>query len=235
MYINTLETKCYKPKDYLPSRFLNISLNDFDDTVKKMIEELGHDSLYIYGNVGSGKTHLIFTILKTFYEDRERRRKNLKAHGEVIVASEDELYINLKNCYNRILTKKEYVLVYRDYLDEKDFRLDFEIDRAYAEYLKRKDEKLFLRELSEIPILVIDDLGAAGNSAWKESSLYTIISNRELNEKQTIITSNYPLLEMKDTIGERTYSRILSMCDFFELTGNDRRISNKIKKTWGKY
>lgn len=90
-----------------------------------------------------------------------------------------------------------------------------------------KDNAQLLDTLLKIPLLVLDDLGAEKMSDWVAEQLFILINGRYIDQKQTIITSNYNLEELEarmDVQGMRICSRIAGMCKAFELTGEDMRL-----------
>lgn len=54
-----------------------------------------------------------------------------------------------------------------------------------------------LQSLQEIPVLIIDDLGQENDNSWAVSALYSVISGRHDNKMQTLITSNWPVVDSK--------------------------------------
>lgn len=104
----------------------------------------------------------------------------------------------------------------------REMRQDF--NRPYGE--KREIE----REIMEYDgIIILDDVGAEKTSEWVEETFYLIVNYRYNNMLPTIFTSNLPLSQLSEKIGDRSTSRIAEMCDVFELTGEDKRIINKEK------
>jgi DNA replication protein DnaC len=73
--------------------------------------------------------------------------------------------------------------------------------------------------------LILDDLGTEKVSDWVLQSMYQIINARYVQMRQTVITSNHSLEELRSRIGDRIPSRIAEMCEVFELRGKDRRVS----------
>ncbi|MDO7787095.1 ATP-binding protein [Desulforamulus aquiferis] len=66
---------------------------------------------------------------------------------------------------------------------------------------------------SEVPLLIMDDLGAHNYTEWTKNKIYNIINYRVNNELPTIITTNLDLSgELSKLLGERTVSRIEQMC-----------------------
>jgi len=83
-----------------------------------------------------------------------------------------------------------------------------------------------VEQLTEVEILIIDDIGAEKASDWVAETLYHLINTRYENLKTTIFTSNLNLSELSDKIGDRIVSRIAEMCEVFKLEGKDRRLND---------
>jgi DNA replication protein DnaC len=80
--------------------------------------------------------------------------------------------------------------------------------------------------IATVRVLVIDDLGAAKNSEWVEEVNYRLINQRYERMLPTLITSNVPQRELRETIGDRVASRLVEMAARVALKGEDRRRSN---------
>jgi DNA replication protein DnaC len=74
-----------------------------------------------------------------------------------------------------------------------------------------------------IPLLLLDDLGAAKASEWTEEITYRVINYRYEQELPTIVTSNLGVPELRDGLGERVASRLREMAIRVPLKGDDRR------------
>lgn len=98
-------------------------------------------------------------------------------------------------------------------------RTDF--DRPYGDKEKAED-----RILDYAGLLFLDDVGAEKMSEWVAETFYLIINHRYNRVLPTIFTSNLPISDLADRIGDRTVSRIVEMSDVVELVGKDRRITN---------
>jgi DNA replication protein DnaC len=85
------------------------------------------------------------------------------------------------------------------------------------------DENEIIKKYTKVKILVLDDLGTEKVSEWVMQTLYIIINARYEDEKQTIITSNYDLNEIKESLNDKIASRITAMTETIHLTGIDRR------------
>jgi intein/homing endonuclease len=71
--------------------------------------------------------------------------------------------------------------------------------------------------------LVLDDLGAEKPNAWVRERLFVIVNHRYRAELPTVFTSNIGPKDLADQLGERTASRIIEMCDWIALEGEDYR------------
>lgn len=82
-----------------------------------------------------------------------------------------------------------------------------------------------LKKLIDMPLLVLDDLGAEKVTEWTAEALYLILDGRI--GRATIITSNYGLKSLKEMDPEkwgRICSRIAGECQLIQLRGPDRRL-----------
>lgn len=87
-----------------------------------------------------------------------------------------------------------------------------------------KSEKEMLQKYLHTKLLILDDLGAEKTTDWSLQSLYIIINHRGSERKQTIITSNLTLDEIKGNLSDRIASRIKGMCKIVVMKGKDRRL-----------
>lgn len=78
-------------------------------------------------------------------------------------------------------------------------------------------EQEVLDTAREVPLLILDDLGAHYYTEWAQNKLYSIINYRLNHQLSTIITTNISLEELKEYLGARTTSRILAMCRPYKL------------------
>ncbi|MFD3997461.1 ATP-binding protein [Streptomyces sp. NPDC058583] len=90
-----------------------------------------------------------------------------------------------------------------------------------------------LRRIVRVPLLLLDDLGAAKTSAWNEEVLFRLVNWRCQNQLPTVFTTNLPPVReladspsqpvLRDLIGDRVLSRLSGMCTPVRFTGPDRR------------
>lgn len=83
-----------------------------------------------------------------------------------------------------------------------------------------------LRELTTIPILLLDDLGSVKDSEWTEEAILDLIDARVSRLAPMIVTTNATPKELRAAIGDRALSRLAGMCAQFEFPADavDRRL-----------
>lgn len=95
-----------------------------------------------------------------------------------------------------------------------------------------KDKAVILRRISQVPLLVLDDLGVERNTAYGYEKLQEIIDTRYRSGKPLIITTNLSPKALKDPEEmryQRVYDRILEMCHPIHVDGNNHRQANAKK------
>lgn len=97
-----------------------------------------------------------------------------------------------------------------------------------------------LKNLADVPVLAIDELGKGRCSEWELSILDELISKRYNTSATTLLTTNYPLQSrtprgnsaeltmtdfdtLEERIGARIYSRLKEMCEWLTIEGVDYR------------
>ncbi|MDT8445395.1 MAG: ATP-binding protein [bacterium] len=112
-----------------------------------------------------------------------------------------------------------------------------------SQYDQGISETGLLAKISEVEILVIDELGKGRGSDWEVGILDQIISNRYAQKKTTLFTTNYTESKqstykehranreeasdpktLAERVGPRIYSRLKGMCSFQAMDGPDRRL-----------
>jgi DNA replication protein DnaC len=76
-----------------------------------------------------------------------------------------------------------------------------------------------IREISKIPLLVIDEIQERGGTAWEDRLLTHIIDKRYGAERATILIANLTEAGLADSIGDSITSRLFETGGIIELTG----------------
>ncbi len=72
-------------------------------------------------------------------------------------------------------------------------------------------------------LLVLDDLGSENATEWVRERIFVIVNHRYRQKLPTVFTSNIGPKDLSAQLGGRTASRIISMCDWISLEGEDYR------------
>ena len=73
-------------------------------------------------------------------------------------------------------------------------------------------EYQLLETARQVPLLILDDLGAHNYTDWTKNKIYSILNYRLNQRLPVIVTTNIKLDEITEYLGERTTSRLLEMC-----------------------
>jgi DNA replication protein DnaC len=158
--------------------------------------------------------------LLDIFKEIKVTRKGLYIHGSVGTGKTHLMYA-LGKYAERNLIRDVEVFNSTDML--RRMRDDFAKTDSYDK------EHLFKKLLEFRGLLMIDDIGAEKLSDWVLETFYLLINKRYEEMMPTLFTSNLPLKDLADKIGDRTVSRIVESCDVYNLDGDDRRIKQHKK------
>jgi DNA replication protein DnaC len=109
-----------------------------------------------------------------------------------------------------------------------------DLRQGYAEAQQRygevEPEYRVLQRLVEVDLLVLDDLRADDLTPWARGKLLDLIARRYDAERPVLVTTNYDLNELTypgvNRLGhdEAAISRLLGMCQYIALQGEDYRL-----------
>jgi DNA replication protein DnaC len=160
--------------------------------------------------------------IKNLFEAMKTSRKGIYLHGAV-GTGKTHLVFGLYSAAGEVLGVKTMFRNTSELL--RSIRLDF--DRNGSDKERAEEAVMDFKGL-----LFLDDLGAEKMTEWVAETFYLIVNRRYNEMLPTVITSNLPVAELAERIGDRTVSRIVEMCDVVEISGkDDRRIKNQIKIT----
>lgn len=123
----------------------------------------------------------------------------------------------LSNCIANALIAKGYSVIY--------FSSASLFDRI-SSYFFCKDKYLMDNPMTDIcncDLLIIDDLGSEFTNQFVISELFSIINERSLRKKSTVISTNLDFKELHSRYTEKIFSRLYSNFDTYDLRGNDIR------------
>ena len=89
-----------------------------------------------------------------------------------------------------------------------------------------ENREAILRQISSIPLLVLDDIGTERNTSYGMELVYEIINTRYKSQKPLIVTTNLTMTAVKEVedIGyRRIYDRVVEMCAPLKVSCSGRR------------
>lgn len=92
----------------------------------------------------------------------------------------------------------------------------------------RSQYTAFLQDLYGCDLLVIDDLGTEASGSFSATHLFSLLTEREIARRSTMISTNLSLQELRDRYSDRIFSRVMSTFTVRKLTGPDIRIEKKV-------
>ncbi|HEQ2186370.1 TPA: ATP-binding protein [Streptococcus pyogenes] len=117
-------------------------------------------------------------------------------------------------------------LIEREQVKVKIMNLSQVINQIQKSAFKLDSNKI-IDNLSNIPLLILDDLGIERDTSYAREQVYNIINSRYLKGRPTIFTTNLSLEIIQnpniDLEYQRIYSRILEMTIPVKVTGEDFR------------
>ena len=87
----------------------------------------------------------------------------------------------------------------------------------------------FCKDLYNYDLVIVDDLGTEVTNSFVQSELFSLLNERAMRGKSTIISTNLNLGELRDRYSERVFSRITRNFTICMLTGRDVRLCQKLK------
>lgn len=200
-YENLIKTAQFRYK-YLecgvPPKFIDCTLENFDGF--KLEETPG----FIYGPVGTGKTHLAVGYLK-----QEAKRIYLEESKltDSKFYEKREPEDRLKAVFNRIA----YIQSWKFVQQMKELDQAREIQKKYEFF----------------SFLVLDDVGTERQTEYSLDIISTLLYCRYDQTKKTLLTSNLELSELSKLLGERIASRLVDSGPILQLKGEDYRLRKR--------
>lgn len=124
-------------------------------------------------------------------------------------------------CANALIDQGDEVkfIVVPDFLDE--------IRDSFRQSSEANENEL-MQEVKNVPVLILDDLGAHNYTDWSVKTLFAIINYRVNYEKPMIVTTNLEQNQIEDLLGSRVCSRLMEACKFYRLE-NKRDIRKEMR------
>ncbi len=101
------------------------------------------------------------------------------------------------------------------------------LSRNMFDYKNKDDVLRFHEDLYDCDLLIIDDLGTEYTSNVTVSVFFSLLNERHLCQKSTIISTNLSLEDLRNRYSDRVFSRITNQYTICKFTGPDIRMIKK--------
>lgn len=98
------------------------------------------------------------------------------------------------------------------------------------DYRNKQELRNIYDDIYGCELLIIDDLGTERTNNFVTTELFSLINERDIRKKSTIITTNLSLEELQSTYSDRIFSRVTSNYKFLKLSGQDIRNLKRLAK-----
>ena len=95
------------------------------------------------------------------------------------------------------------------------------------DYKNRDELRETYADLYQCDLLIVDDLGTELTNQFVTSQLFSLLNERHMGKKATVISTNLSLEELRNRYSDRIFSRITSHYEICKLTGQDIRMYKK--------
>ena len=129
----------------------------------------------------------------------------------------------LSGCIAKELIEKGYSVIYFSAAG-----LFETLSRNMFDYKNTEEFRNLHEDLYGCDLLIIDDLGTECLNNATVSMFFSLLNERHLNQKATIISTNLFLEDIQNRYSERIFSRIMNQYISCKFTGPDIR---RLKKT----
>lgn len=187
--------------------------------LRSILSDCGFDKICYDYYQGEDLEHYLKAVddCRHFVDNFNSSYENLLFYGNVGTGKSF-----LSGCIAKELLDSEHSIIY--YSAPELFRLmsDILFDKTDRSQLENYENILYTSDL-----LIIDDLGTELINNAVATELFSLLNERHLNMKSTIISTNLEFKELQDRYADRIFSRLLERYSFKKLTGPDIR---RIKK-----
>jgi len=158
----------------------------------------------------------IWTISHKFVETFDKKFENLLFYGSTGLGK-----TFLSNCIAKELLDAGKTVLYTTAGQLFKLVEDHRFNRNGAK------SPAYLDMITEVDLLIIDDLGTEFPTVVTTSELFSYINARLLNKKSTIISTNLSLSDLEDHYSDRVMSRLFGEYTIMQFFGDDIRVTKK--------
>lgn len=128
----------------------------------------------------------------------------------------------LSNCVAKELIESGHSVIYFSATSLFDLLSKYSFD-----YRNKEDQRERYTDLYQCDLLIIDDLGTEMANQFVNSQLFSLLNERHMGKKATLISTNLSLEELRNRYSDRIFSRITSHYELCKMTGPDIRLYKK--------
>lgn len=156
----------------------------------------------------------------SYFQNTSEQKGNILFQGKTGVGK-----TFLSNCVAKELLDRGYAVMYTSAGTLFDQISDVVMNKNQI-----SGSQEFYQAICHCDFLIIDDLGTEFTNSFTASSLYTLVNDRLLHRRPTIISTNLSLTEIRDHYSERIFSRICDSYFIYTIYGEDIRFAKR--RTW---
>ena len=170
-----------------------------------------------YGMSPRDNISRIWTTTQKFVDNFDKKFENMLFHGPTGLGK-----TFLSNCIAKDLLDKGKTVLYTTAAQLFKLVEDARFGRG-----KAADSTPYLSMVSDVDLLIIDDLGTEFSTSVTDTELFNFINTRLLSKKSTIISTNLSIKNLEEHYSSRVTSRIFGEYMSLEFIGDDIRVAKK--------
>ncbi|MCM1262270.1 MAG: ATP-binding protein [Butyrivibrio sp.] len=210
-YINGQKCHCFKQA--------MITLLYEQSNIREMLQSENFDTLSYEYYDGEHLSHFrnAVTTCQNFIKNFNSDYHNLFFYGTVGTGKSF-----LSNCVAKELIESGHSVIY--FSSSSLFDL---LSRYSFDYKNREEQRDRYNDLYQCDLLIVDDLGTEMTNQFVAAQLFSLLNERHMWKKSTIISTNLSLEELRNRYSDRIFSRITSHYEICKCTGPDIRMYKK--------
>ena len=187
--------------------------------IREMLQSENFDALSYEYYEGEHLSHFrnAVTTCQNFIKNFNSDYHNLFFYGTVGTGKSF-----LSNCVAKELIESGHSVIYFSSASLFDLLSKYSFD-----YKSKEEQRDKYNDLYQCDLLIVDDLGTEMTNQFVATQLFSLLNERHMWKKSTIISTNLSLEELRNRYSDRIFSRITSHYEICKLTGPDIRMYKK--------
>ena len=187
--------------------------------IREMLQSENFDALSYEYYEGEHLSHFrnAVTTCQNFVKNFNSDYHNLFFYGTVGTGKSF-----LSNCVAKELIESGHSVIYFSSASLFDLLSKYSFD-----YKSKEEQRDKYNDLYQCDLLIVDDLGTEMTNQFVATQLFSLLNERHMGKKSTIISTNLSLEELRNRYSDRIFSRITSHYEICKLTGPDIRMYKK--------